>query len=93
MYERLLDNALESHADISHCGYQMVFPSRIDYYYNTKKRIIQDNETGIIDLLSGDFVEPSPCVKLYKKTIIIPEIVPDKNKRYENQYTCRRISV
>ena len=33
MYERLLKNAHESGADISHCGYQMVFPSRIDYYY------------------------------------------------------------
>ena len=26
MYERLLANAIKYHADISHCGYQMVFP-------------------------------------------------------------------
>ena len=27
-----------------------------------------------------------------KKTITIPEIVPDKNKRYEKQNTYRRVS-
>lgn len=70
MFERLLNNALESNADISHCGYQMVFPSRIDYYYNTKKIIIQDNEKGIIDLLSGEYIEPGLCNKLFKKSCI-----------------------
>ena len=37
MYARLLENALKYDADISHCGYRMVFPSRVDYYYNTGK--------------------------------------------------------
>ena len=35
MYGRLLENALKYGADISHCGYRMVFLSRVDYYYNT----------------------------------------------------------
>ncbi len=70
MYEALLSNLLENNADISHCGYQMVFPSRVDYYYNTGKKSIQDNKTGIRDLIVGDYVEPSPCIKIYKKEII-----------------------
>lgn len=70
MYEFLLNNALKYDADISHCGYQMVFPSHIDYYYNTGEIIIQDNKKGIIDLLEGQRIEPSPCNKLYKRDIV-----------------------
>lgn len=71
MYEFLLNNALKENADISHCGYQMVFPSRVDYYYNTGKRVVQDNLQGLKDLLSGRFVEPSLNNKLYKRRIVI----------------------
>lgn len=70
MYETLLNNLLENDADISHCGYQMVFPSRVDYYYNTGKKIIQDNQKGIRDLIVGDYIEPSPCIKLFKKEVV-----------------------
>ena len=71
MYERLLKNALENGADISHCGYKMVFPDgHIDYYYNSGKLIKQDNENGVCDLLSGSFIEPGLVNKLYKKTLL-----------------------
>lgn len=70
MYETLLKNAIENNADISHCGYQMVFPSRVDYYYNTGKKVIQDNKKGIRDIIVGDYVEPSPCIKIYRKNIV-----------------------
>lgn len=70
MYETLLKNAIENDADISHCGYQMVFPSRVDYYYNTRKKVIQDNKKGIRDLIVGDYVEPSPCIKLYRRQVL-----------------------
>ena len=70
MYEVLLNNALENNADISHCGYQMVFPTRVDYYYNTKKKVIQDNNKGIRDLIVGDYVEPGIWNKLYKKEVL-----------------------
>lgn len=70
MYETLLKNAIENDADISHCGYQMVFPSRVDYYYNTGKKVIQDNKKGIRDIIVGDYVEPSPCIKIYRKNIV-----------------------
>ena len=70
MYEMLLENALESNADISHCGYQMVFPSRVDYYYNTNRIVKQNNEQGLYDLLTGYFVEPGLWNKLYKASIV-----------------------
>jgi glycosyltransferase involved in cell wall biosynthesis len=72
MYEKLLSNALHYHADISHCGYQMVFNNRVDYYYNTGKLIIQDNVTGLLDLIKGNFVEPGLCNKLYHRKLFSP---------------------
>ena len=69
MYQRLLENAMKYNADISHCGYQMVFPSRVDYYYNTGKLVEQSRETGLRDLLSGGFVEPGLWNKLYRREL------------------------
>ncbi|MBR0082236.1 MAG: glycosyltransferase [Clostridia bacterium] len=70
MYERLLQNALAYDADISHCGYQMVFPSHVDYYYNTGRLIEQDNLSGQKDLIEGRFVEPSLINKLYRRELL-----------------------
>lgn len=70
MYETLLKNAIENNSDISHCGYQMVFPSRVDYYYNTGKKVIQDNKKGIRDIIVGDYVEPGIWNKLYRVDIL-----------------------
>lgn len=69
MYERLLKNAHSHGADISHCGYQMVFPDRVDYYYNTGRLVKQDNITGLKDLLSGEFIEPGLWNKLFHRTL------------------------
>lgn len=72
MFSHLLKNALDQDADISHCGYQMVFPDgHIDRYYGTGKFLIQDHDTGLMDLLSGTFVEPSPCNKLCRREIVL----------------------
>ncbi len=70
MFETLLSNAKKYNADISHCGYKMVFPSRVDYYYNTGRFVEQDNMRGLADLLSGSFIEPCLCNKLYKKSVV-----------------------
>lgn len=71
MYERLLKNALEYRADISHCGYQMVLPSgKILYYHNTGKVVVQDNHTGLKDLLENHIVEPGLWNKLYARSIV-----------------------
>lgn len=70
MYERLLENALRYGADISHCGYQMVFPSgRIDFYYSTGRMMIQAGRQGCYDLLTGSFVEPGLWNKLYHRDL------------------------
>lgn len=71
MFDRLVKNAVEHNADISHCGYKMVFPNgRIDYYYNTGRKGVQDNLEGLGDLLKGERIEPGLVNKIYKKSIV-----------------------
>ena len=70
MYKTLVDLLEEENADIAHCGYQMVFPDRIDYYHNTGKKKIQTTEEGLKDLLSGEMIEPGLVNKLYKNELI-----------------------
>lgn len=69
MYARLIENAHTYGADISHCGYQMVFPSHVDYYYNTGRLIRQDQRAGLKDLLEGSFIEPGLWNKLFHRTL------------------------
>ncbi|MBE6649595.1 MAG: glycosyltransferase [Ruminococcaceae bacterium] len=70
MFQRLMDNALKHNADISHCGYQMVFPNgRIDYYYNSKKLVVQNNVDGLRDIVSGSVYEPALWNKIYKASL------------------------
>lgn len=69
MYELLLKNALKYNAQISHCGYQMVFPGHTDLYYGTGSLVEQDNEKGLLDLLEGKFVEPGLWNKLFHKSL------------------------
>ncbi len=69
MFARLYHNARKFQVDISHCGYQMVFPSRIDFYHNTGKIIRQDRERGLSDLLEGAFVEPGLWNKLFHRPL------------------------
>lgn len=71
MYERLLKNAEQYGAVISHCGYQMVLPSgKVRQYYGTGKLTIQDNHTGVKDLLDNRFIEPSLGNKLYARQVV-----------------------
>ena len=70
MFEFLLNNAKKHNAQISHCGYQMVFPDgRVNYFYDTGRLVQQDRITGLKDLLSGSFVEPGLCNKLFHKSL------------------------
>lgn len=80
MYEKLIKNALEYNADISHCGYQMVFPNHIDYYYNTRKKVLQNHEQGLFDIISGEYVEPGIWNKIYRSELI-EDIRFEKNLR------------
>ena len=71
MYEFLLSNALENDAQISHCGYKKVFDNgETISYYDTGKIVHQDNISALEDLISGVFIEPSLCNKLYHNSLI-----------------------
>lgn len=70
MYEVLMNNAVKYHADISHCGYQMMFvDGHVNFFYNTGRLVQQDKITGLKDLLSGSFVEPGLWNKLFHKKL------------------------
>ena len=70
MYERLLRNAKEHDAQISHCGYQLCLPDgRVNYFYNTGFLAKQDKTTALKELLSGSMIEPGLCNKLFHKTL------------------------
>lgn len=72
MFAHLMKNALENDADISHCGYQMVFPDgHIDMYYNTGRKEKLNRMEGLKALLKGDYLEPGLWNKLYRREIII----------------------
>lgn len=67
MYARLLQNAQEHNADISHCGYQRNFShGAVEFHYNTGTFRSQDRLTGIRDLLEEKLIEPGLCSKLYR---------------------------
>lgn len=70
MFEQLIRNAIQYHADISHCGYQMVFPNgHIDYYHNTGILEIQNHEKALQELLLGERVEPGLGNKIFRKCL------------------------
>lgn len=66
MYEFLLNLIEEKKVDIAHCGYQMVFPNRIDYYYNTEIERMMNHDEGLYELLTGNMIEPGLWNKLYR---------------------------
>lgn len=70
MYQRLLENAVRYDAEISHCGYRMVFPDgRVHYFHNTGLLAKQDKTTAMKELLSGARIEPGLWNKLFRKTL------------------------
>lgn len=78
MYERLINNALKYNADISHCGVSFVWSnSKTEQHYGTGRIIEQTTFEGIRDLLSGEYIEPSLCNKLYTKKLLCNSC-PDK---------------
>lgn len=70
MYRRLLHNAQEADASISHCGHRILFPDgRTEYRYNTAKKMTQDHLQGLQDLLDGGQIESSLCTKIYRREL------------------------
>lgn len=83
MYERLIGNANEYDAQISHCGYQMCFEDgRVHWFYNSGRIFQQDRIAGIKELLSGLIVEPGLWNKLFDRTLfksLLNNAVMDKS--------------
>ena len=71
MFERLLSNAYLYNAQISHCGYRMVFPDREDLYYGTGNLLIQNNQEALYDLISGSRIDPGVWNKLFSRNLFI----------------------
>ncbi len=85
MYERLLRNAMEYGAEISHCGYQMIFADgRVNYFHNTKVLEKQDRTTALRELLSGERVEPGLCNKLFHRSLFAGLSMPTDIKINED---------
>lgn len=77
MYKTLLENALKYNAQISHCGYKMVFPDgHEDLYYGTGKLRLMNRNEGLAELIKGELIEPSLSNKLYHKSV---EVVLDQS--------------
>lgn len=70
MYEQLLSNAGAYGADISHCGYRVIYPDgRQEFQHGTGEFRRQDRITGLRDLLEERIVEPGLCSKLYRRSL------------------------
>lgn len=79
MYETLFKNAVQYNADISHCGHRLIhLDGNVHYFYNTGTIKEQNTTSGLIDLLNGDFVEPTLCTKLIKRTLLTETIANHK---------------
>lgn len=65
MYERLLQNVLRYHVDISHCGYKLVSPTGEEQHYGTGRIILQDRQTALQNLIDGKIIKPGLWNKLY----------------------------
>ncbi|MDT8390381.1 MAG: glycosyltransferase family A protein [Lentisphaeria bacterium] len=70
MVEFLLKNAKQYEADISHCAFEVVYPTRTVAVNGTAARVIQSRSQGIKALLQGRLFEPSACNKLYSSDMI-----------------------
>lgn len=79
MYERLLSNALEYNADISHCGLRMCYENgKEELRYGTNRLYIHSQIEGIREILSGEMIEPSLCNKLYRKDLLADSCLDKK---------------
>lgn len=86
MYECLYNNLVKYDADISHCGYKTIKENgEENLFYGTGKLIIQSNTDGIIDLIKGEIVEPSLCIKLFRKELF-DNLDYDKTMRINEDY-------
>ena len=86
MYECLYNNLVKYDADISHCGYKTIKENGEEkLFYGTEKTIVQSNTDGVIDLIKGEIVEPSLCIKLFRKELF-DNLDYDKTMKINEDY-------
>lgn len=84
LYEFLLQNLIQNHADISHCGFSLIKTDEIINFHNTGIVLIQTQFDAVAEILSGARVEPSTCNKLYKKEVLENVFFPEDIKTNED---------
>lgn len=84
MYEFLYDNLVTYHADISHCGFELVKSNEIVKFHGTGVLMEHNTIEGLKELLSGKQIEPSACTKLYRKSTIEQVLFPTDIKINED---------
>lgn len=68
MLARLYANAIRHNADVSHCGYRMVFPDRVELCRGTGRLAVHDRADGLRSLLAGE-TEPGLWNKLFRREL------------------------
>ena len=84
LYEFLLQNLLQHHADISHCGFEWVKADQTLKFHDSGIVLVQNKEEGLSEILSGQRVEPSTCNKLYRKSVLQNVFFPEDIKTNED---------
>lgn len=68
MYENLYRKAEKFGVDISHCGFQIIWPDgAVEKHCGTSVLRIQNHQMALQDLLAEELVEPSLCTKLFRR--------------------------
>lgn len=71
MYEHLLNNLLETNADISHCGLCVYWDDNTtELHYGTGNKMVQSSVEALRDLLQGRIFDASLCNKLYRRELL-----------------------
>lgn len=72
MFAMLYKNAKENDADISHCGFQVIWPDgTVDKHHGSGEKRIQNHLEALRDLLAEELVEPSLCTKLFRRHLFV----------------------
>lgn len=70
-YGRLLDNLLETGADISHCGLRVYWDDgTTEDHYGTGQKLVHSTDEALTELLRGRIFESSLCNKLYRRDLL-----------------------
>lgn len=70
MFARLLKNARDYRADISHCGFSLEYPDgHVEPHFGTGAIKLQDRNTALKDLLEERVVEPGVVNKLFRREL------------------------